>query len=31
MHLKGRHMKATINRKDGPTEILHDEDFDFNY
>jgi cytochrome c5 len=31
MHLKGRHMKATINRKDGTTEILHDEDFDFNY
>jgi hypothetical protein len=31
MHLQGRHMKATINRADGSTEILHDEDFDFNY
>ncbi len=31
MHLKGKHMKATINRKDGKKEILHDEDFDFNY
>lgn len=31
MHLKGRHMKATINRANGTKEILHDAPFDFNY
>jgi hypothetical protein len=31
MHLTGKHMKATIVRADGKQEILHDEDFDFNY
>jgi hypothetical protein len=31
MHLKGRHMKATINRANGEQEVLHDGDFDFNY
>lgn len=31
MHLTGTHMKGVINRKDGKTEILSDEDFDFNY
>ena len=31
MHLTGTHMKGVINRKDGTTEILSDEDFDFNY
>jgi hypothetical protein len=31
MHLQGRHMKGTITRKDGSKEVLHDEDFDFNY
>jgi hypothetical protein len=31
MHLTGRHMKATINRKDGTKEVLYDGDFDFNY
>jgi hypothetical protein len=31
MHLKGRHMKSTINRANGEKEILHDGDFDFNY
>lgn len=31
MHLSGTHMKGVINRKDGTTEILSDEDFDFNY
>jgi len=31
MHLKGRHMKVVINRKDGTKETLHDEMFDFEY
>ena len=31
MHKTGTHMKATINRKDGTKEILHDKPFDFNY
>ncbi|MDB4984992.1 MAG: peptidylglycine alpha-amidating monooxygenase [Myxococcaceae bacterium] len=31
MHLTGKHMKATINRKDGTKESLYDGDFDFNY
>lgn len=31
MHVEGRHMKATINRKDGTTEALHDEKFDFDF
>jgi hypothetical protein len=31
MHLKGRHMKVVINRKDGTKETLHDEVFDFEY
>jgi mono/diheme cytochrome c family protein len=31
MHLTGRHMKSVINRKNGDKEVLHDEDFDFNY
>lgn len=31
MHLEGRHMKGTIQRAGGKTEVLHDETFDFNY
>jgi hypothetical protein len=31
MHLKGRHMKVVLTRKDGKTEIIHDKDFDFQY
>lgn len=31
MHLQGRRMKATIARKNGSTEVLHDEAFDFDY
>ena len=31
MHLTGTHMKGTINRAGGTTEVLHDEPFDFNY
>jgi mono/diheme cytochrome c family protein len=31
MHKQGTHMKATITRKDGSKEVLHDEPFDFNY
>jgi hypothetical protein len=31
MHKTGRHMKATINRKDGKKEILHDMAFDFDF
>jgi hypothetical protein len=31
MHTSGVHMKATINRAGGKTEILHDEDFNFEY
>jgi hypothetical protein len=30
MHLQGRHMKTTINRKGGSSEVLVDEPFDFN-
>jgi hypothetical protein len=30
MHLQGRHMKTVINRKDGSTDTLIDEPFDFN-
>jgi len=29
MHTKGTHMKVTIQRAGGMTEIFHDEDFDF--
>jgi hypothetical protein len=29
MHLKGRHMKVTIDRADGSSEVVHDEAFDF--
>jgi cytochrome c553 len=31
MHLKGIHMKGTVNRKDGTKEVVHDQPFDFNY
>jgi hypothetical protein len=31
MHLKGRHMKVVLTRKDGKTEVIHDKDFDFQY
>jgi hypothetical protein len=31
MHKTGTHMKATINRKDGKKEILHDEEFNFDF
>jgi hypothetical protein len=31
MHLAGRHMKVVINRADGKSEVLHDDDFDFQY
>jgi len=31
MHLKGIHMKGTINRKDGTKEVVHDKPFDFNF
>jgi hypothetical protein len=31
MHLKGRHMKVVVTRKDGKQEIIHDKDFDFEY
>jgi hypothetical protein len=31
MHTSGVHMKATINRANGKTETLHDEDFNFEY
>jgi mono/diheme cytochrome c family protein len=31
MHLKGIHMKGTINRANGTKEVIHDEPFDFNY
>jgi hypothetical protein len=30
MHLQGRHMKTTIQRKGGGTEVLIDKPFDFN-
>jgi hypothetical protein len=30
MHLQGRHMKTVINRKNGGSEVLIDEPFDFN-
>ena len=29
MHLKGRHMKVTVTRASGGTEVVHDEPFDF--
>jgi hypothetical protein len=29
MHLKGSHMKVTLERAQGETEVLHDEAFDF--
>jgi hypothetical protein len=29
MHLKGRHMKVTINHKAGGQQVIHDEDFSF--
>lgn len=29
MHLKGRHMKVVINRRDRTQEVIHDEDFSF--
>ena len=31
MHVKGKHMKVVINRKDGSKEVIHDEAFDFEY
>jgi hypothetical protein len=31
MHLTGTHLKATINRKEGSSEVFHDADFDFSY
>jgi len=31
MHTKGKHMKVTVNRKGGMKEVIHDEDFDFEY
>lgn len=31
MHVTGRHMKTTINRKNGTKEVLHDKPFDFDY
>jgi hypothetical protein len=31
MHIKGRHMKVVINRKGGTKQVIHDEDFDFEY
>jgi hypothetical protein len=31
MHLKGRHAKVTVQRADGGTEVVHDDDFDFSY
>jgi cytochrome c551/c552 len=30
MHLQGRHLKTVINRKDGGSEVLIDQPFDFN-
>jgi hypothetical protein len=30
MHLKGKHLKSVINRKDGSTTTIHDADFSFN-
>jgi hypothetical protein len=29
MHLKGRHMKVVLNRANGGSETIHDEDFSF--
>ena len=29
MHLKGSHMKVTVNRDDGDSEVVHDEPFAF--
>ncbi len=29
MHLKGTHMKVTLNRAEGATEVVHDEAFSF--
>jgi len=31
MHLKGRHMKVVVTRKDGKQDVIHDKDFDFEY
>ncbi|MDB4976169.1 MAG: hypothetical protein JWN48_4510 [Myxococcaceae bacterium] len=31
MHIKGRHMKVTVNRQGGAKEVIHDDDFDFQY
>ncbi len=31
MHLRGRHMKVVVQRKDGPSETIFDRDFDFGY
>jgi hypothetical protein len=31
MHVKGKHMKVTLTRKAGGTEILHDQPFDFEF
>lgn len=31
MHVKGRHMKVVVNRRGGMKEVIHDEDFDFEY
>jgi mono/diheme cytochrome c family protein len=31
MHLKGTHMTGTVFRKDGSKQVVHDQDFDFNF
>lgn len=31
MHVKGKHMKVVVNRKNGMKETIHDEPFDFEY
>lgn len=31
MHVKGKHMKVVVGRKGGMQEVIHDEDFDFEY
>jgi hypothetical protein len=31
MHLEGTHMKITVKRANGTSEVLHDKPFDFAY
>jgi cytochrome c5 len=31
MHVKGRHMKVVVNRAGGAKDVIHDEDFDFEF